>query len=141
MAFCDELRAASAGIWQQEQQHPFVLGLGDGSLSEERFRFYLAQDYLFLIEYAKVFAIAATRSPELETMAYFATLCSDTLNGEMALHRSYCAEFGLTPADLETTEPAQTTRGYTGHLLQVVAGFRDGLGQRIAPQQIHRCWG
>ena len=52
-------------------------------------------------------------------MAYFAQLCADTLNTEMALHRSYCAEFGIEPAALEAAEPAQTTVGYTGHLLQV----------------------
>ena len=79
-------------------------GMGDGSLDAGRFRFYLEQDYLFLIDYAKVFALAVTRAPEVETMAAFAQLCSDTLNGEMALHRSYCAEFGITPAHLEAAQ-------------------------------------
>ncbi len=121
MGFSEELRALSAAIWQQELAHPFVRGIGEGTLDDARFRHYLEQDYLFLIEYAKVFALAAAKSPELDTMAYFARLCHETLNEEMALHRSYCAEFGLTPADLEAALPAQTTRGYTGHLLQVAA--------------------
>jgi thiaminase/transcriptional activator TenA len=119
MTLVDELMQVSQGIWAREKEHPFVRGLGDGTLPAERFRFYLEQDYLFLIEYAKVFALAATRSTELATMAYFAQLCADTLNTEMALHRSTCAEFGITPAELEAAEPAQTTVGYTGHLLQV----------------------
>jgi thiaminase (transcriptional activator TenA) len=130
MAFVDELMGVSRGIWEREKEHPFVRGLGDGSLSAERFRFYLEQDYLYLIEYAKVFALAVTRSPELDTMAYFAQLCTETLNTEMALHRSYCAEFGLTPAELEAAEPAQTTVGYTGHLLQVAV--RGGIADIIA---------
>jgi thiaminase (transcriptional activator TenA) len=121
MAFCDELMRVSQAIWEREREHPFVRGLGDGSLDAQRFRFYLEQDYLFLIEYAKVFALAATRAAELETMATFAQLCADTLNTEMALHRSYCAEFGIAPEALEAAEPAQTTAGYTGHLLQVAA--------------------
>lgn len=121
MAFCDTLMQVSQGIWAREREHPFVRGMGDGSLDAERFRFYLEQDYLFLIEYAKVFALAATRAPELGTMAYFAQLCADTLNTEMALHRSYCSEFGITPAALEAAEPAQTTVGYAGHLVQVAA--------------------
>ena len=130
MGLSDELKTASVDIWAAELEHPFVRGIGDGSLSEERFRFYLAQDYLFLIDYAKVFALAAVKAPRLEVMAGFAKLCADTLNEEMALHRAYCAEFGLTPAELEATSPAQTTRGYTGHLLQVAA--TGGIGDIIA---------
>jgi thiaminase/transcriptional activator TenA len=119
MAFVDDLMRVSQGIWAREKAHPFVRGLGDGTLPVERFRFYLEQDYLFLVQYAKVFALAATRAATLDTMAAFAQLCADTLNTEMALHRSACAEFGMDPADLAAAEPAQTTVGYTGHLLQV----------------------
>ena len=130
MSFCDELREVSQGIWAREHDHPFVTALGAGTLDSDRFRFYLEQDYLFLIEYAKVFAIAATRSPGLDTMAYFAQLCADTLNGEMALHRSYCAEFGITPQHLEAARASQTTAGYTGHLLSVA--LRGSLAEIVA---------
>ena len=119
--FSEELRDVSAGIWAAELVHPFVRGLGEGSLSPERFRFYLEQDYLFLIDYARVFALAAAKAQTLELMTAFAGLCADTLKGEMALHRSYCAEFGITEDALQTVAPAQTTKGYTGHLLQVAA--------------------
>lgn len=119
MGFCDELMEVSREILEAEKTHPFVSGMGDGSLPAENFRFYLEQDYLFLIEYAKVFALAVPKAGGLEVMAYFARLCSDTLNGEMELHRSYCAEFGLTPAELEAANPSRTTLGYTGHLLRV----------------------
>lgn len=118
MAFCDELMQVSQGIWAKEKEHPFVQGMGRGDLDAERFRFYLEQDYLFLIEYARVFGLAVSTAPNLEIMGYFAKLCADTLNEEMALHRSYCEEFGITPADLERVEMAQTTSGYTGHLLR-----------------------
>ncbi len=74
--------------------------------------------------------MGVTRAPELATMAYFAQLCADTLNTEMALHRSYCAEFGITAAELEAVAPAQTTVGYTGHLLQVA--LRGGVPDIIA---------
>jgi len=121
VGFSEELKMVSQAIWAGELEHPFVRGIGDGTLDDDRFRHYLGQDYLFLIEYAKVFALATSKSPDLDTMAYFARLCADTLNEEMALHRSYCVEFGILPADLEAVQPAQTTRGYTGHLLQVAS--------------------
>ncbi|MEE8396827.1 MAG: thiaminase II, partial [bacterium] len=52
MGFSEELRALSAAIWQLELAHPFVRGIGEGTLDDARFRHYLEQDYLFLIEYA-----------------------------------------------------------------------------------------
>lgn len=130
MAFCDELRAVSHAIWELEKRHPFVQALGRGDLDDARFRFYLEQDYLFLMDYAKVFALGAVRAQDLATQARFARLCADTLNVEMDLHRSYCAEFGITPADLERAVPSQTTRGYTGHLLQTAEA--GGVAEIIA---------
>jgi thiaminase/transcriptional activator TenA len=130
MAFCDELIAVSQGIWEREKRHPFVTAIGRGDLDDARFRFYLEQDYLYLIDYAKVFALGAVRAPDLATQAYFAKLCAETLNEEMDLHRSYCAEFGITPADLESALPAQTTRGYTGHLLR--AAGTGGIAEIVA---------
>jgi len=41
-----------------------VRGIGDGTLGLERFKFWLRQDYVFLIEYARLLALAAARSPQ-----------------------------------------------------------------------------
>jgi thiaminase/transcriptional activator TenA len=130
MAFCEELRAVSQAVWELEKRHPFVLALGRGDLDDAHFRFYLEQDYLFLMDYAKVFALGVVRATDLLTQAWFARLCADTLNVEMDLHRSYCAEFGITPAHLEQAMASQTTRGYTGHLLQTAA--TGGISEIIA---------
>ena len=130
MKLANELKTVSEALWEAEKSHPFVTGMSDGTLAAEKFRFYLAQDYLYLVEYAKVFALAVTKSPNVAMMAEWGKLCSDTLNGEMELHRSYCAEFGITPAQLEATEPSQTTIGYTGHLIQVA--LRGNMADIIA---------
>ena len=57
--FSFALRLKAEPIWRKELQHPFVRGLADGSLPVERFRFYLRQDYVFLIDYCRVFALAS----------------------------------------------------------------------------------
>ena len=45
MAFADELYKAAAPIWEAQLKHPFVRGLGDGTLPPEAFRRWLRQDY------------------------------------------------------------------------------------------------
>jgi thiaminase/transcriptional activator TenA len=117
----EHLRQKVAGIWEAQHQHPFVRGIGDGTLGLERFEFWLRQDYVFLIEYARLLALAAARSPDLETMVRFARLAKETLETEMSLHRAYAAEFGIGCEELEQESSAPTTRAYTDFLLRVAA--------------------
>lgn len=122
MGFAAEMRRQAASIWEAEAAHPFVRGIGDGSLEVEKFKFYIAQDYVFLIEFVRVLALAAAKSPDLDTMQRFTDLQHATLTHEMELHRRYCARFGLTAAELAATRPAPTTHAYTRHLLSVAYG-------------------
>ncbi|GLY65394.1 aminopyrimidine aminohydrolase [Amycolatopsis taiwanensis] len=117
----ERLRAAAEEIWHAQHDHPFVRGIGEGTLDGARFRFWLRQDYLFLIEYARLLALASAKAPDLDTMTRFAGLLHTTLHEEMALHRSYSADLGIALPDLERERPAPTTRGYTDFLLRTAA--------------------
>jgi thiaminase/transcriptional activator TenA len=117
--FSDYLRRLAEPIWAAQHAHPFVRGIGDGTLPLDKFRFWVRQDYLYLIDYARVFAAGAMRAPDLETMTTFADLLHATLKTEMDLHRSYAAEFGISLAELELERKAPTTQGYTDFLLRV----------------------
>ena len=121
MRLSDALRAEAEPVWRAQLEHPFVRGLGDGSLAVERFAHWVRQDYRFLVEYCRLFGLAAARAPDLPTLARFADLLQATARGEMDLHRACAAELGITEADLEATPMAPTTRGYTDFLVRVAA--------------------
>lgn len=110
--------------------HPFITGVGDGTLPVEKFKHYVMQDYVYLKDYARVLALASARAPDLETMRWFAGLLDQTLNTEMELHRNYCAEFGITRQQLESTQAAPTTVAYTSFLLKVA--HQDSFGELVA---------
>ena len=63
VSFAAELRAAAADVWEAQHAHPFVRGIGDGTLDEARFRYYVRQDYRFLIDYGRLLALGAARAP------------------------------------------------------------------------------
>jgi thiaminase/transcriptional activator TenA len=130
MGFSDDLRRLGEPIWSRSLSHPFVRGIGDGSLPVEKFKFYIRQDYVFLVEYARVLALASAKGHDLTIMAKFAELLHATLTTEMALHRQYCREFGITPEALEATAPAPTTAAYTAHLLETA--WSGSLGEIVA---------
>jgi thiaminase/transcriptional activator TenA len=117
--FSEHLRHLADSIWTAQHAHPFVRGIGDGTLPLGKFAFWIRQDYLYLIDYARVFALGASRAPDLGTMTTLAELLLATLTTEMGLHRSYAAEFGISLAELEREQKAPTTQGYTDFLLRV----------------------
>ena len=119
MSFADDVEKVAEPIRRAILNHPFVTGIGDGTLHVERFKFYVRQDYVFLIDYSRVLALASARAPDLDTMGRFASLLHETLNTEMELHRSYCAQFGITTRELAETRAAPTTLAYTRFLLNV----------------------
>lgn len=147
MSFSQELRAAADPIWQAQHDHPFVRSIGEGTVDLERFKRWVRQDYLFLIEYCRLFGLAAARAPDLATLVRFAELLQATATTEMELHRSYAAQFGIGTEELEHEEMAPTTRAYTNFLLRTAAtgefcelaaallpcmwGFSE-IGQRLA---------
>ena len=55
-------RQVADPIWEAQHNHPFVRGIGDGTLDAERFAFWLRQDYLYLIDYSRLFAAAVLRA-------------------------------------------------------------------------------
>ncbi|MDE0205235.1 MAG: thiaminase II [Candidatus Tectomicrobia bacterium] len=122
MRFTEQLRRQTADLRRQVLEHPFVKGIGDGSLPLESFRFYMCQDYVFLVEYCRVLALAVAKADNLETMGRFAGLLHETLNTEMDLHRAFAARFGITVKGLEDTQGAPGTRAYTQHLLTTAYG-------------------
>jgi thiaminase/transcriptional activator TenA len=120
VSFSAELRAA-APAWEAQLAHPFVRGIGDGTLPEDRFRFYVRQDYLFLIEYGRLLALGAARAPRLEWMRRFAALSHSVLETEMDLHRRFAARWGISADDLESERAAPATASYCDFLLRTAA--------------------
>lgn len=121
VALSSRLRRSADPVWQAQREHPFLQGIADGTLALERFSFYVRQDYLFLIEYARLLALGAARSPDLATMTRFSELTAEILTTEMDLHRSLAAELGISAAELEAEPPSPTTQGYTDFLVRTAA--------------------
>lgn len=120
----DRLKATCPDDWAAYVDHPFVRGLGDGTLPAASFRHYLAQDYLFLLQFARAYALGVVKSDTLAEMRSAASGVSAILD-EMSLHVRICAGWGVTAADLETVPEARATVAYTRYVLDT--GLRGDL--------------
>ena len=82
--------------WKRYTHHDFVAGIADGTLPEATFRHYLIQDYLFLIQFARAYALAVYKSDKLADMRQAGAGMSVILDTEMALHVEFCRNWDLS---------------------------------------------
>jgi len=115
--FSEEAWERVAALRAAVHRLPFNTELAAGTLAPERFRFYIAQDAIYLGEYAKVLALAAAKAPDPATVQVFAGDAAQAVAIEQALHGRYLAEFGVEPKAMATAEPAPDCLAYTSFLL------------------------
>lgn len=121
MTVTQRLYEAARPVWRQCHNHPFVKGIGDGTLDQEKFRWFLLQDYLYLFDYARVFAWGVIKARDPALMRTFSANVDAILGGEMKTHRAYMARMGITEEEVFAVQPALSNTSYTHYMLSVAA--------------------
>lgn len=121
----DDLKAACQDDWRAYIEHDFVRALGAGTLAQDAFRHYLRQDYLFLLHFARAYALAAYKSRSLADLRQAYDGLKTILDVELGLHIDYCRQWGIAEDDLAELPEARATLAYTRYVLD--AGSRGDL--------------
>lgn len=119
MTVSQRLREAARPIWDACLSHPFVTGIGGGTLPPEKFRYFMLQDYLYLFDYARVFALGVVKARDPALMRTFAQNVDAILGGEMNIHRSYMERLGIPEEQVLAGKPALDNLSYTHYMLSV----------------------
>ncbi|WP_323009431.1 thiaminase II [Paracoccus sp. (in: a-proteobacteria)] len=114
-------RAAAQPDWDAYTRHPFVEGLRDGTLPQSCFLTYLVQDYLFLQNFSRAWALAVVKAGDLDEMRACSATVHTLLDHEMGLHVQTCARAGMGPEVLANAQEAVTNIAYTRYVLE--AGY------------------
>ncbi len=123
-------RAAAGLHWPAFARHGFVAGLADGTLPRPAYLRYLTQDYLFLIQFARAWALATTKAETLVEMRACAATVQALIGTEIQLHVQTCAAEGITEVELFTAEEALETIAYTRYVLD--SGYSGDLLDLLA---------
>ena len=130
MKATERLLSVTKDIWAAYNEHPFVLGIQNGTLDREKFRYYIIQDFLYLEEYAKVFALGIAKAKSTETIQLFSKYVTLLTEGEMDIHRGYMGKFAVSREELETTPRALDNLSYTSYMLRVA--YEEGEAEILA---------
>lgn len=120
--------------WQDYIHHSFVQQLIQGTLPLNAFRYYLQQDYLFLLQFTRVWALALYKSDNLADMRAAQQGINAMLDQEIGLHIQYCANFGISAEQLEKLPEHSATVAYTRYVLDCgLTGTLTELHTAISP--------
>ena len=125
----ERLLSATTEIWKEYNRHPFVLGIQNGTLDKGRFRYYMIQDYLYLEDYARVFAVGVAKAKSLEIANLFAKYIN-VMNGEMDVHQGYFAKMNITQEEIDSAQRSLDNLSYTSYMLRVA--YEEGEAEILA---------
>ncbi len=115
--FTDILFEENKALWQKYLDHPFITGMEDGSLDIDAFKYYMIQDYHYLMDYTKVFAIGLTKAQTIDDIEYFADAIKGVSWEIDHVHKKYMMRIGITEDEIKKTAPSLTNLGYTSYML------------------------
>ena len=124
------LMASVSDIWPEYNNHPFVRGLETGTLDPQKFRRYIIQDYLYLEEYSKVFALGIAKTKSADTMRLFSSVIQAISTVEMNIHKGYMGRLGVTQEELDSASRKLANLSYTSYMLRIA--YEEGEPEILA---------
>ncbi|QKF64346.1 TenA family protein [Campylobacter corcagiensis] len=106
-------------VWDKFIHHEFINLIKTSKLSQDAFKDYLIQDYLFLRHFSRFFALAMYKSRDFEDMNFFFNLLENLVNLEIFHHINYCDEAGVSIDDMDKTDEGVGTIAYSRYLIDV----------------------
>ena len=120
-----DLINACSQDWDAYTKHAFIEQLAKGTLAQPSYLHYLKQDFLFLKQYARAYALAIYKARTLADMRKALPCVHALLDSEISHHVDYCANWGLTESDLEAEDEDFGTVAYTRYVLD--AGMKGDI--------------
>ncbi|AAV93382.1 TENA/THI-4 family protein [Ruegeria pomeroyi DSS-3] len=124
------MRAAAGQPWRDYTRHAFVEGMKDGSLARDAFVHYLRQDYVFLIHFARAWALAVVKGETHAEMLAAVGTVNTLVVEEMQLHVGVCEAAGISKDALFATPERPENLAYTRFVLE--AGYSGDLADLLA---------
>ena len=118
MSLSEHLRSIAQPLLEEQFSHPFVTGLADGSLPAELFKYYLIQDTLYIVDYARAMAWLAPLMPSTQDMMSMLEATRESLMIETLLKEQYFDRFGISQDEVKHSEMAPTCKAYVAYLFR-----------------------
>ncbi len=117
MKISEKLRKDAGHIWEKIFEHPFVVELYRGTLPMEKFRFYVLQDYNYLVDAIKNFSIICSRADSADVVKEIVDVIHLEATGEFKGYEELLNKLGYKTEDAKNVDPLPVNVSYRSFLL------------------------
>lgn len=129
MKFSEYLTGKTGPYLDEQLKKPFLMGISDGSLPEDIFKYWIKVDFPYLVNYAKLLAFSINKADTIKDLELLNRLLKGAI-GEMELHKKYAELYGISSSDLENAVLGPTKYSYTRH--EVSVAYNGTYGELLA---------
>ena len=126
--FTEQLQMEAKPLWDAIYGHPFLKEIKDGTLPLDTFKYYLAQDYLYLEGFARSVAIILAKAHDAQILEEVSHRVMTPV--ERPLHQELLELVGLSSEEINSRDRSPTTTAYVNHMLTTAS--MHGLGPAAA---------
>lgn len=109
------------GFYEKILNLPFNQEIRKGTLDENTFKNYLIQDYFYLQNFRKVYAILLSKAPDEKAAGFIAGLMKEIDEETQNVHARYFKKFNVTEQELSDTPLNPVTEFYNSYLIKTAA--------------------
>jgi len=117
MTISERLRRDSDAVWRSTIDHPFVVSLYAGDLPLDKFKFYILQDYHYLVTAMRNFGVIASRADSVEALRDIIDILHLEATSEFKSYADFLGRLGHTVEEASETEPIPASVSYSSFLL------------------------
>jgi thiaminase/transcriptional activator TenA len=134
LTFTEDCRKEANKWWEASFNHPFVNGIGNGTLPLTNFRYYVLQDSYYLSNFARIQSYGAGMAADLYTTSRLAAHAQGTYEAELGLHQTFSEMLNITDEERQTFQPSPTAYAYTSHMYRAVTtGYLGSVISALLP--------
>ncbi|WP_298848412.1 TenA family protein [uncultured Ruegeria sp.] len=132
------LRQGKIDDWQAATTHPFTRELADGTLPEDKMRWYLQQDYQFVDGFVRLLASAIAHAPTLADSVPAAQFLAVITGPENTYFLRALEALGTEPS----TEPAPATEAFQNLMAEAVTSgrYQNMLAVLVVAEWVYLSW-
>ena len=117
MTLTQRMYEGAKDIWPCYLEHPFVVGMAEGTLPLEKFRCYMLQDYAYLRDYIKIFAAILLKADDFGDIRFLCENMMAVIDETERVHVPYMKRLGITEEEIAAVVPHITNSSYTHYMI------------------------
>jgi len=119
MSYIQQLKMSHRYLWEKTVTHPFVLEMGEGTLPEQKFITYFAQDYVFIKDLVTMTALGISKAPSMEAASILSDFLAGIIDPENDLFVRTFKQLGVNEDEYSAVSASPATQAFGDFIVRV----------------------